>query len=649
MQRVSLLVLDDELLPTLGRLGELGALQVIDAPSLKGWPDGIRRPDVDRLVAEYERLSDQMRRVVGTLGLTISPDLLRPATLAPQQMVAQVEADLSELDGEVQRLLDERSAIADQLERLEVVVLQLELLEPLDIDLAELRTLRFLYVTAGLLPVENLSRLEQSLSEVPHLLLRLGRSERRWRVIVFAPRTRQQAVDAALRGAFLERTEIPNDVSGLPSAALQQLHERQRLLLAERESIGKKLTDLAKERHAELLRLASSIETNRRAVTALRDCLSTERARAIVGWVPEAQADRLLSDVHGRVATLAWYAEGVPTLRASEIAPLAPTKLSNPAWLHQFEPLTSTYGLPTYWEVDPTPIAAALFLLMFGAMFGDLGQGAILALLGLIAGRWSALHAWRALGPILVGCGISAMVFGLIYGSVFGSEDLIPALVVRPLEHISLLLGIAVGYGVVVMSVGFLLNIINAGLRHNLRSVLFAPYGLAGLGFYWIAVGLAISVGLGHVAGVTIGVVLLIIPLLLMFLKEPLDNLLGGKSLSPAEGPVYFLQSGVEVFDAAIRYLSNTLSFVRVGAFAITHVGLGLTVFTLAAMLAQVPLGRPVVLILGNALIIGLEGLIVGIQALRLEYYEFFGKFFRGDGVPYRPLVLPGFLHDGKP
>ncbi len=103
-----------------------------------------------------------------------------------------------------------------------------------------------------------------------------------------------------------------------------------------------------------------------------------------------------------------------------------------------------------------------------------------------------------------------------------------------------------------------------------------------------------------------------------------------------------FLESGIEVFDAALRYLGNTVSFIRLGAFAIAHAGIGAVIVALAAAASGAPAAAVLILVVGNGLVIALEGLVAGIQALRLDYYELFSKFFQGNGMPFRPFVLPG-------
>ena len=101
---------------------------------------------------------------------------------------------------------------------------------------------------------------------------------------------------------------------------------------------------------------------------------------------------------------------------------------------------------------------------------------------------------------------------------------------------------------------------------------------------------------------------------------------------------MFLVQSFMDLFESVISMLSNTLSFVRVGAFAVAHGGLSLAFFSLAG--EEPDLGFWITLLIGNIFIIGFEGLIVYIQTMRLHYYEILGKFFHGGGMRFEPLTL---------
>ena len=125
-------------------------------------------------------------------------------------------------------------------------------------------------------------------------------------------------------------------------------------------------------------------------------------------------------------------------------------------------------------------------------------------------------------------------------------------------------------------------------------------------------------------------------PLLLMFFKEPLSAIIEKKAQKMEGGVGMFITQGVfELFEVLLSYFSNTLSFVRVGAFAVSHAAM----MQVVLMLAGAEAGDPNwgIVIGGNLFVCGMEGLIVGIQVLRLEYYELFSRFYRGSGRAFEP------------
>jgi V/A-type H+-transporting ATPase subunit I len=281
-------------------------------------------------------------------------------------------------------------------------------------------------------------------------------------------------------------------------------------------------------------------------------------------------------------------------------------------------------------------------------MFGDVGHGAILCALGYYVFR--KMYRYIDYGIILMECGVSSMIFGLLYGSVFGLEDLIPALWMHPMEEINHFMVMSAFLGIGVISLGLILNLINV-IRQHRYGELLSTSGLAGALLYWLGVGLVarylLSGGLSPFelifAKVAAGALII-----LMILQRPVRAVLAQRRtrekwrhLPPGLG-VTILESFIEVLDDLLRYLANTVSFVRVAAFAITHAGLFIAVFSLADMVQNVHgqgLFYWITIIIGNVVIIALEGIVVSIQTLRLEYYEFFSKFFRGGGKPFQPLL----------
>jgi V/A-type H+-transporting ATPase subunit I len=319
--------------------------------------------------------------------------------------------------------------------------------------------------------------------------------------------------------------------------------------------------------------------------------------------------------------------------------------LNNPGIVGSFQLLTTTYAQPLYKEIDPTLLMTITFPLLFGAMFGDLGQGLVLAALGVLltSRKVKMLRSMSGLGVIVIACGLAAAVFGILYGSFFGFEEVIHPVWMRPLTNILTILGIAIGAGIVLLSLGFILNIINAAIARDRGRLLFDHNGIAGLVLYWSLLGLAASIALkGFPIPTPVFTVLAIVSAVAVMFSEVFKHLVEGhRPLIEGGVGTYIVQAVVELFETLISFLSNSLSYVRVGAFAVAHGGLSAVIFILAALASPGHgIGYWIVVVIGNLFIIGFEGLIVSIQTMRLEYYEFFSKFFTGGGARYKPLKV---------
>jgi V/A-type H+-transporting ATPase subunit I len=329
-----------------------------------------------------------------------------------------------------------------------------------------------------------------------------------------------------------------------------------------------------------------------------------------------------------------------------------PTKFKHPAFLKPFEGLVTTYGYPDYNGIDPTLFVAVTFLFMFGMMFGDVGHGLVLITLGLLIARAKSTYRIRSAGWLMLAAGCSSIIFGFMYGSFFGYEGvLINPLWLNPRDQVPQLLVSAIGVGVIVMSLGVILNIIQALNTKNYREALFGQWGLCSGMFYWMALGMFYLMGVaGAPIPVWLTITVLLVPIVLVVAGDIFYNRIFGGVNNPDEshdeehGTAEILFKPAEVI---LGFMTNTVSFVRVGAFALNHAILMFVVFILADIGGGFSgpdasfssrMGYILAVIIGNIFVMLLEGLVVFIQCLRLEYYEFFSKFFKGDGIKYEPF-----------
>ena len=335
-----------------------------------------------------------------------------------------------------------------------------------------------------------------------------------------------------------------------------------------------------------------------------------------------------------------------------------------------FERLIFSYGSPVYGTIDPTPFVAFFFTLLFGIMFGDLGQGLVFVIVGiLLTKHWIPFFkSWHKFGPIFIAIGCSSSIMGLLTGEFFCNEHILepvgkfltglfvgkenafaPILHMMPsadtVGQMFMFFLFTIGVGFVINSVGLIINIINNFIMKNYGKAIFGKTGICGTVFFWYVVSMVIRI---FAFGSSIAIydwIVIGITLLGVFFAEPLERLVEGHK------PVFenglfsaIIQGIVELLEVVSSYLSNSVSFLRVGAFALAHAVLSYIIYTMSNLIPIV-IGQIAVLIIGNAIVIVLEGMIVAIQVIRLQYYEFFSKFFTETGKEFVPFK---FIYDEK-
>jgi V/A-type H+-transporting ATPase subunit I len=307
-----------------------------------------------------------------------------------------------------------------------------------------------------------------------------------------------------------------------------------------------------------------------------------------------------------------------------------PTKLKNFALFRPFESIIKMYGVPNSKELDPTILVAITAFIMFGFMFGDVGHGLVIFIFGLVMAKKKS-----ALGSVFVAGGISSIIFGVLYGSVFGKEDIIKPILISPMENIQTMLISGIAVGSIFILIAMILNIVNGIKNKDLQRWLFDKNGIAGFLLYGLILG---EIAMYFLKGkmlisMNLLVIIAIILLVLILFGDVLSAKIKRKKQS-AKTP--FVEKIFEIIEMALSMASNTISFLRLAAFAINHVGLCMAVYLLADMTTGA--GNIAISIIGNIIVIVLEGLIVGIQVLRLEYYELFSRFYEGNGREYKSI-----------
>lgn len=460
-------------------------------------------------------------------------------------------------------------------------------------------------------------------------------------LVYFTPETISDKIDAIFASLHFERFFLPDEYEGTPVEATHSLEERLSALYDKIRDLDHRIAENMKNQKDQLIAANKKLTTysTNFDVRKLAACTKQDDHTFYIlcGWMAESDAAAFRKELEHDINTFCLVEDD-----HNNIISRPPTKLKNPKLFRPFEMFIQMYGLPAYDEIDPTIILGLTYSFLFGFMFGDVGQGLCLMIGGYLLFRAKKMN----LAAIISCCGFFSTIFGFLFGSVFGFENILEPLWLHPKSAMTKLpfignlntvfvVAIAMGMGIVLMTM--VLNVINSIRSHDPEKAWFDTNGVAGIVFYGaLVVTVALYMTGNPLPATAVLVVMFLLPLLVIFCKEPLTALVEKKAkIMPEEKGMFFVQGFFELFEVLLSYFSNTLSFVRVGAFAVSHAAM----MEVVLMLAGAEAGNPnwLVIVLGNLFVCGMEGLIVGIQVLRLEYYELFSRFYKGTGRAFNP------------
>lgn len=550
--------------------------------------------------------------------------------------LAEITAQLDEVGG---RLFDTHEKLRQNEAAAEAnrqVIRQLSHMRSLDADLDEIFRLSFIKFRFGRLPKSGYQKLKMYLEDIDAIFVEGEIDADYVYGIYFMPAEQEEKIDAVFSALYFERIMISGDAHGTPEEACKQFEAHCEALSAEHEALTGDVRSIVQEYEASLLADYKSLK-NMETVKALKKMSAhTRDSFYVAGWVPEDDTEAITKALQNEPNVI--VVEEEPDIIKKATPPI---RLRNAKLFRPFRMFVEMYGLPSYTELDPTPILAISYALLFGIMFGDVGHGLLLFLGGMLLYKLKKMD----LAGIMAQAGFCATIFGFLYGSIFGNEEILRQnpitsrfFLISPMEDITTILISTVALGAVIIMIAMLLGMINAAKNKQWGKLLFTQNGLAGLVFYGFLLFTVVNMFL-HITTVpaAVSALCIVLPLICMFLQEPLSDLLAGKkNWMPENMGEFMMESFFELFEVILSYATNTISFVRLGAFALAHGCMMSVVFILAGMTSGV--GYVIVLILGNALVVGLEGLIVGIQSLRLEFYEMFSRFYEGGGRPFKNL-----------
>ena len=555
--------------------------------------------------------------------------------------VTRISSDLKAWD-------QEETTLEQRVESLEESRARISPFTDLNYNLSTILHFKYIRFRFGRIPKEYFQKFTDYVYDtIDTVYYKCSEDEEYVWIVYFVPESISKKIDAIYASMHFERYLIPDEYEGTPLEAGEALDQKigdMKNRIADLEN--KRRECLEKNRDA-ILAAAARLERYDKNFNVRKMAASTTHKSStfyiLCGWMTKNQAAAFREEIKNDPDVFLIVEED-----HGNVISKPPTKLKNPGIFRPFELFIRMYGLPSYEELDPTILIGITYSFLFGFMFGDAGQGLCLLAGGFLLYRLKKM----SLAAIISCCGFFSTIFGLLFGSVFGFEDVITPLWLRPADAMTTLpfigklntvfvVSISIGMGIILLTM--VLNIINSLREKDAEKLWFDTNGVAGLVFYGSLVLAVVLFMTGHVLpGSAVLAVMFGVPLLLMFFKEPLTAFLEKKARTAAPGgkAMFVIQGFFELFEVLLSYFSNTLSFVRVGAFAVSHAAM----MEVVLMLAGAEAGSPnwLVVVLGNLFVCGLEGLVVGIQVLRLEYYELFSRFYRGSGREFKPYGKAG-------
>lgn len=563
---------------------------------------------------------------------------------APQKQMSLEDAIsvVNELDSQMKELSGEKEALEAQKQTLDESLEKVMPFVGLDYDLRSILHFKYIKFRFGRISREYYTKFENYVYDtIDTVLYKCMEDDDYVWAVYFVPDTIADRVDAIYASMHFERFYLPDEYDGTPTEAIQSLKEHIAQISASITDVDVKISEAMDGRKAELAAAhekLASFSTNfdvRKLAACTKQDVNT--FYILCGWMTERDAKSFQKEIENDINTFCIVEDD-----HNNILSKPPTKLKNPGLFKPFEMFIQMYGLPAYNEIDPTILIGITYSFLFGFMFGDVGQGLCLLIGGFLLFKTRKM----SLAAIISCCGFFSTIFGFMFGSVFGFENLITPVWLRPAEHMTnlpfigklntvFIVAVAIGMGIILLTM--VLNIINSLRDHDPEKAYFDTNGAAGLVFYGAMVATVVLYMTGNPLPATvILIIMFVIPLLIIFFKDPLTNMVEKKAkIMPEQKGMFVVQGLFELFEVLLSYFSNTLSFVRVGAFAVSHAAM----MEVVLMLAGAEAGSPnwIVIVIGNLFVCGMEGLIVGIQVLRLEYYELFSRFYHGTGRAFKP------------
>jgi len=544
----------------------------------------------------------------------------------------------NELKQETQILTSSLDTLRKEDDELNHIHDMLSIMDAIDADLVAMEELHLINIVIASVPSNYLLELNKALTGFPIVFNRCYLCKKTDFICLAFPAKYRQNVEKILKTHHGEIFEIPQDFPHNISEATVEATNRINEIEKKKASVSASLQKLGKSNQYELVALTETAENVLTLLHAKKKILQSGRLATLKGFVPKKKLQTLRTKIDSTL-------KGNSLVFENEVAVSAdpPTLVRHNRFVRPFEEITKLYGLPHYDELDPTPIIALTFPLIFGLMFGDIGHGLVLLIGGLLFGFLIKNQSGiKNVCWILAACGLGAIFAGFLFGEFFGLQVFAP-IWFNPFDNVLMFLIFSLFVGIIQIMSGLALELIDHALKRNLMDILLTS--IPKIAFYAGSVYLIATYQLNFGAWLSGPILFALVPFLVFaFGKTAVFAIskASWRSINIQKDPVTFSERLFESGDLVTRLLSNTMSYTRILALLMAHWALIMATYSIAGLAADGSLlglvASGVIIVGGNIFVIALEGLIVFIHSLRLHFYEWFSKFYQGTGTPFSPF-----------
>ena len=552
---------------------------------------------------------------------------------------------IDEVFNKISNDVNEISKLNVMIDLMNQSLLQIKHMSKLSVNIENIFKAKYVDVRFGRMPIDSYLKSSYFNNKLFFFLPLDKTKDFCWGIYITPVKYSAEIYDC-FKSLYFEEYCIPDYVRGTPQFAISNIEAQISEEKGNLEHIESSIKAFKNKNSKHLLQLYCKVKMLHGTFEYRKFAISGKKKFHINGFVSQSNIDtfvKIFDDISGVVV------EYLPAEESHSLTP--PVKLKT-CWLFKpFEMYVETYGLPRYKDINPSSYMGLIYCIIFGIMFGDVGQGIVLFATGITV--WKLKKS--VLGLILTRCAAFSVLFGLIYGSCFGFEEmfsefwqaiglgsLFPINLLKSTNSMSILM-FSLILGVVIIISSMLINIFINLKNHQIGKAILSHNGLAGLVVYsgcFIPMVFIMTLNI-NILSPTFIVCAILIPLIIVFFSKPLSNIIEkklNKNNKNETDKFNAINATFDMIEIILSYFSNTLSFLRIGGLALSHAALMLVVMQFSHMAGT--LGSPIVIIIGNVFVMGLEGLLVSIQALRLVYYEIFSRFYNSDGKPFKPAKV---------